>query len=145
MTIPVTRRLSVLYFCEGFTDIRFVVGLSEICDLTMAAPAWEFRESGLADRIAHSGARLQVDEIHGRRPAFQIRSFLYLLRNIRKYDVVLSQDMVRGSLNATVAGKVCGVPVVTYLGIAPLEYFRCRRERGQMGWLMPMAGAAVIR
>ena len=30
-----SRRLKVLYFCEGFTDIRFVVGLSEICDLRM--------------------------------------------------------------------------------------------------------------
>jgi len=145
MTIPANRRLNVLYFCEGFTDIRFVVGLSEICELTMAAPAWEFRVSGLADRIAASGAKLKVDEILGRRPAFQIRSFVYLLRNIRKYDVVLSQDMVRGSLNATVAGKLCGVPVVTYLGIAPLEYFRCRRERGQMGWLKATAGEAFIR
>src|SRR5580693_4465433 len=104
MNTTPAKRLKVLYFCEGFTDIRFVVGLSEICELTMAAPAWEFRVSGLADRIAASGAKLKVDEIPGRRPAFQIRSFVYLLRNIRKYDVVLSQDMVRGSLNATVAG-----------------------------------------
>ena len=87
MNTPPEKRLKVLYFCEGFTDIRFVVGLSEICDLEMAAPAWEFRSSGLADRVAHSGITLKVDEIHGRRPAFQLRSFLYLLRNMRKYDV----------------------------------------------------------
>jgi hypothetical protein len=35
--------LRVLYFVEGFTDIRFVVGLSEICDLTMAVPAGPLR------------------------------------------------------------------------------------------------------
>jgi hypothetical protein len=29
----------VLFVVEGFTDIRFVVGLSEICDLTMVVPA----------------------------------------------------------------------------------------------------------
>ena len=29
----------VLFFVEGNTDIRFIVGLSEICDLTMAVPA----------------------------------------------------------------------------------------------------------
>ena len=138
-------RLKVLYFCEGFTDIRFVVGLSEICDLEMAAPAWEFRSSGLADRIDHSGITLKVDEIHGKRPAFQLRSFLYLLRNMRKYDVVLSQEMVRGSMNATVAGKLTGVPVVTYLGVAPVEYWRCRRERGQIGWIKSKAGEAFIR
>jgi len=83
-------RLKVLYFCEGFTDIRFVVGLSEICDLEMAAPAWEFRSSGLADRIDHSGITLKVDEIHGKRPAFQLRSFLYLLRNMRRSKPILA-------------------------------------------------------
>lgn len=137
--------MKVLYFCEGFTDIRFVVGLSEICDLTMAAPQWEFQVSGLADRIAESGASLAVDAISGRRPAFQAKSFFYLLRNIRKYDVVLSQEMVRGSLNATVAGALMGVPVVTYLGVAPVEYYRCRRERRQIGAVKAAAGEAFIR
>ena len=137
--------MKVLYFCEGFTDIRFVVGLSEICDLTVAAPAWEFQVSGLADRIAQSGASLSVDAINGRRPAFQAKSFLYLLRNIRKYDVVVSQEMVRGSLNATVAGALMGVPVVTYLGVAPVEYYRCRRERRQIGAMKAAVGEAFIR
>ena len=76
--------MRVLYFCEGFTDIRFVTGLSEICDLTMVAPAWEFEVSGLADRIAASGARLTVETIKGRRPAYQVRSFLYLLHPHRR-------------------------------------------------------------
>lgn len=136
--------MKVLYFCEGFTDIRFVVGLAEICDLTMVAPGWEFRSSGLADRIARSGAALAIHTIEGRRPAFQGRSFLYLLRNIRNFDVVLSQEMVRGSMNATIAGRVMGVPVVTYLGVAPVEYYRCRRERGQIGKLKALAGEAFI-
>lgn len=138
-------RLKVLYFCEGYTDIRFVVGLSEICDLTMLAPVWEFRTSGLADRIEQSGAKLRVMTIEGKRPAFQLRSFAYLLRNMRAFDVVLSQDMVRGSLNTTVAGRLLGVPVVTLLGIAPVEYYRCRRERGRIGWLEAAAGEAFIR
>jgi glycosyltransferase involved in cell wall biosynthesis len=138
-------RLKVLYFCEGYTDIRFVVGLSEICDLTMLAPVWEFRTSGLADRIEQSGAKLRVVTIEGKRPAFQLRSFAYLLRKMRAFDVVLSQDMVRGSLNTTVAGRLLGVPVVTLLGIAPVEYYRCRRERGRIGWLEAAAGEAFIR
>lgn len=137
--------MKVLYFCEGFTDIRFVTGLSEICDLTMVVPAWEFEVSGLAGRIAASGARLKVETIKGRRPAYQLRSFLYLLRNIRRFDVVLSQDMVRGSLNSTVAGRLCGVPVVTLLGIDPVAYYRCRRERRRIGWLEAAAGEAFIR
>ena len=137
--------MKVLYFCEGFTDIRFVVGLSEICDLTLLAPDWEYHASGLAERIAQSGATLRVVTIRGRRPLFQVRSFVYLLRHIRRFDVVLSQDMVRGSLNATIAGRMMGVPVVTYLGIAPIEYYRCRRERGRIGWLEAAAGEAFIR
>ena len=137
--------MKVLYFCEGFTDIRFVVGLSARCDLTMVTPEWEFRSSGLADRIVHSGARLTVDEIPGRRPAFQVKSLVYLLRNVRKFDVVLSQGMVRGAVNATLAGALMGVPVVTYLAIAPVAYWRCRRERRQIGPLKAMAGEAFIR
>lgn len=138
-------RLRVLYCCEGFNDIRFVVGLSQLCDLTMVIPEWELRSSGLAERITHSGAKLSIDEIGGRRLAFQMKSFLYLVQNIRKYDVVLSQGMVRGSLNSTVAGKLTGVPVVTYLGISPVEYWRCRRERKQMGVVKSILGEAFIR
>ena len=127
------RRVKVLYFCEGYTDIRFVVGLSEMCELTMAIPERHLNESGLAARLADSAARVHVDAIKGGRLAFQSRSMLYLLSNIRSFDVVLSQEMGRGSLNATAAGKALGVPVVLYLGTSPVEYFRCRRLRRQVG------------
>src|SRR6185436_7798907 len=122
-----------------------VVGLSEICDLTLATPARQFRESGLSERIAESGARLSVDTIDGGRLAFQARSLLYLLGHIRGFDVVLSQEMGRGSLNATIVGKLMGVPVVTYLGTSPVEYFRCRRQRGQIGQIEAMAGEMFLR
>jgi len=116
--------MKVLYFCEGYTDIRFVVGLSEMCDLTMAIPDRHLRESGLADRLAESAARVHVDAIKGGRLAFQWRSVLYLVRAVRSFDVVLSQEMGRGSLNATAVGKALGIPVVLYLGTSPVEYFR---------------------
>lgn len=125
--------MKVLYFCEGYTDIRFVVGLSEICDLTMAIPSKHLHESGLADRLVESGARVHVDTLDGGRLAFQWRSMMYLLRRLRSFDVVLSQEMGRGSLNATAVGKALGVPVVLYLGTSPVEYFHCRRIRGQVG------------
>ena len=53
--------------------------------------------------------------------------------------------MLRGAFNATVVGAVRGVPVVTYMGISPIEYFRCRRERGQIGAVAAWAGETVIR
>jgi glycosyltransferase involved in cell wall biosynthesis len=137
--------VKVLYFCEGFTDIRFVVGLSEICELTLAVPARQFRESGLRDRVAESGARLRVDTIEGGRLVFQARSFFYLLEHIREFDVVLSQEMGRGSLNATLIGRAKGVPVVTYLGTSPVEYFRCRRQRRQIGQIAAIAGEMFLR
>src|SRR5688572_10931680 len=137
--------MNVLYFCEGFTDIRFVAGLAERCDLTFATPEWEFQVSGLADRILHSGIPLKVDAIRGKRPAFQLRSFAYLLRNIRHYDIVLSQGMSRGSLNSTVAGRLMGVPVVTYESIAAVAYWRCRSERGSIGRVRAFAGELFIR
>jgi glycosyltransferase involved in cell wall biosynthesis len=143
------RRVKVLYFCEGYTDIRFVAGLSEICDLTMAIPERHLHESGLAARLADSSANLHVDAIEGGRLAFQWRSMLYLLNNIRSFDVVLSQEMGRGSLNAIAAGRALGVPIVLYLGTSPVEYFRCRRLRGQVGpfraWASEMFLATSMR
>ena len=140
-----TAHLKVLYFCEGFTDVRFVVGLAKVCDLTLATPAWEFRSSGLAERLHARSAALKVEEIHGRRPVFQIRSLWYLLRHVREFDVVLSQGMSRGSLNSTIVGWIRGVPVVTYESVAAIGYWRCRRERGQIGALAATAGEAFLR
>jgi glycosyltransferase involved in cell wall biosynthesis len=138
-------RPRVLFFVEGNTDIRFVVGLSEICDLTMAVPARAYEESTLKARVAASGARLRVHEIAGGRAAFQLRSLAYLWRAVPAFDVVLGQEMLRGSLNATVVGALRGVPVVTTMALPPVEYFRCRRERGQIGAFGAWAGEAVIR
>jgi glycosyltransferase involved in cell wall biosynthesis len=141
----VEGRPRVLFFVEGHTDIRFVVGLSEICDLTMAVPARAFDESGLKARVRASGARLRVHEIAGSRAAFQLRSLAFLWTAIREFDVVLAQEMLRGSLNATVVGALRGVPVVTTMALPPVEYFRCRRERGRIGVVTAWAGEAVIR
>jgi len=137
--------MRVLFFVEGFTDIRFIVGLSEICDLTLAVPARAFRESGLDERLRESGARVEVHAIEGGRFAFQWRSLLWLVRHLPAFDVVLAQEMLRGGVNATLAGALRGVPVVTYMGISPIEYFRCRRERRQIGAAAAAAGEAAIR
>jgi glycosyltransferase involved in cell wall biosynthesis len=137
--------MRVLFFVEGFTDIRFLVGLSEICDLTVVVPSRAYRSSGLVDRVAASGARLRVDEIHGGRAAYQLRSLRYLWRHASEFDVVLAQEMLRGALNANLAGILKGVPVVTYMGISPIEYFRCRRERRQIGALTTLGGELAIR
>ena len=137
--------MRVLFFVEGFTDIRFLVGLSEMCDLTVAVPSRAYRSSGLVDRVAASGARLSVNEIPGGRFAYQLRSLRYLWRCAGEFDLVLAQEMLRGALNANLVGAVKGVPVVTYMGISPIEYFRCRRERGQIGALAGIGGELAIR
>jgi hypothetical protein len=137
--------LRVLFFVEGFTDIRFVVGLSEICDLTMVVPARAYEESTLRARVAASGARVHVHEIAGGRLAFQARSFAYLWHVARDFDVILSQEMLRGSLNAAVVGALRGVPVVTTMSMPALEYFRCRRERKQIGAAAAFIGESIVR
>ena len=78
-------RLRVLFFVEGFTDIRFVIGLSEIADVTMLVASDAYRSSGLRDRVLASGARLTVDEIPGGRLAFQLKSIPWLLRHARPH------------------------------------------------------------
>lgn len=143
--MSIARRPRVLFFVEGFTDIRFVLGLNEICDLTLCVTGQAYTSSGLRDRVAASGVRIDVDEIPGGRMAFQARSLPYLMKRARDFDVILSQEVLRGSLNATIAGRLTGVPVVTYMGIAPVEYFQCRRERGRIGALPALLGRTAIR
>jgi glycosyltransferase involved in cell wall biosynthesis len=137
--------MRVLFFVEGFTDIRFLVGLSEVCELTVAVPRQAYRSSGLDERVRASGARLRVEPIDGGRVVFQARSLGYLWKRAGDFDVVLAQEMLRGALNATLVGALKGVPVVTYMGISPIEYFRCRRERGQIGPLAAWGGELAIR
>ena len=144
-TGPVHPPLRVLFFVEGFTDIRFVAGLSEVCELTMMVPARTYRESQLNSRVMQSGAKVRVTEIPGGRMAFQFRSLRALWRAVGDFDVILSQEVLRGSLNATIIGRLRDTPVVTYMGISPLEYFRCRRERRQIGVLTTWAGETAIR
>jgi glycosyltransferase involved in cell wall biosynthesis len=138
-------RLKVLFFVEGFTDIRFVVGLSEICELTLAVPSRTYQASGLAQRIAESGAAVTVATIAGGRLGFQARSLGFLLRHGGKFDVILAQEMLRGALNANLAGILRRVPVIAFMALAPAEYFRCRRERGQISRLTWLLGDTVIR
>lgn len=140
-----SKSIRVLFFVEGFTDVRFVIGLSTICKLTMVVPERTYVSSGLKQRVEDSGASLEVQEISGSRIGFQIRSLRYLLKNASRFDVILAQEVLRGALNATIVGKMRGVPVVTYMGIAPVEYFRCRRQRHQIGWAKALIGELTIR
>src|SRR5437762_14196545 len=92
---PVTRvadPLRVLFFVEGFTDIRFVGGLSTICDLTIAVSAKKYAESGLGERVLNSRAKLTVIEIPGNRLVFQINSFRHLWERAKEFDLILSQE-----------------------------------------------------
>jgi glycosyltransferase involved in cell wall biosynthesis len=144
-TAKTSGRLRVLFFVDGFTDIRFVVGLSEVCDLTMALPAHAYVESTLKERVASSGARVKVHEIEGGRLTFQSQSFAYLWSVAQNFDVILSQEMLRGSLNATIIGALRHVPVVTTLATSPVDYFKCRRERGQIDAATSWLGTSLIR
>lgn len=137
--------LRVLFLVEGFTDIRFVAGLSEICALTMLVPAEQYNASELKHRVCGLLLAVEVVEIAGGRAAFQLRSLSWAMRNAGRFDVILAQEVLRGALNANLAGRVRRVPVVTYMGIAPVEYFRCRRERGQIGPIKAKAGEVMIR
>ena len=135
----------VLFLVEGNTDIRFVTGLSEISSLTMAVPAITYNRSDLKERIQASGARVEIDELPGGRILFQLSSLLHVLRRARDFDIVLCQEVLRGALSGTLAGALTNTPVINYMGISPVEYFRCRRERGQIGPLKAWAGESFIR
>src|ERR1700681_2886753 len=77
-----SQRLRVLFVIEGYSDIRFITGLSDICDLTLLTPARQYRESGLHDRVLQSGVSVQIDEWEGGRLRYQIDCLRYLLKNV---------------------------------------------------------------
>lgn len=135
----------VLFVVEGHTDIRFVAGLAGVSDLTMLVPASAFRASGLDNRMREAGLRVPVHELPGGRLAFQGRSFVWLWRHAREFDVVLSQELLRGTLSANLAGVLRGVPVVASVLVPAIEYFRCRRERRQIGPVKAWAGETLMR
>jgi glycosyltransferase involved in cell wall biosynthesis len=137
--------LQVLFLVEGFTDIRYVDGLARICDLAMAIPVRTYESSGLKQRLADCGSPVAVHEIPGGRLGFQARSLAYLMREIRQFDVVLAQEVTRGALSANLAGRMRGVPVLNTLMVAPVDYFRCRREWGRIAWWKYRLGDATIR
>src|SRR4029079_14900675 len=101
--------------------------------------------SGMDERVADSGAELRVMTVAGGRFRFQLQSMRAIWREAAGCDVVLSQELLRGSLNANVVARLRRTPVVTYVGISPLEYFRCRRERRLIGPLASWLGSTVIR
>lgn len=140
-----SRALKVLFVVEGFSDIRFVTGLSEICELTMVVPARQYHQSGLHQRLLMSGSNVNVDLVQGGRLRYQAACFSYLLKRAREFDVILSQEILRGSFNSCIIGRLYNKPVVTYMNIPPVEYFRCRRERKQCSWIRAQVGEAVIR
>src|SRR5688572_33045921 len=114
--------MRVLFFVEGFTDIRFVVGLSEVCDLTLAVPARAFRESGLDERLRESGARVEVRTIEGGRLGFQWRSLAWLWREAASFDVVLAQEMLRGGVRASGGRAARGVRREPHMRLAHIEH-----------------------
>ena len=44
-------RPKLLFFVEGFTDIRFVTGLAGIAELSLCVPEGHYRSSGLRERV----------------------------------------------------------------------------------------------
>jgi glycosyltransferase involved in cell wall biosynthesis len=76
---------------------------------------------------------------------YQAECFRYLWRNAEQFDVIFSQELLRGSLNSCLVGALKKKPVVTYMCIPPVQYYRCRRDRAQCGWARAKVGEAVIR
>jgi glycosyltransferase involved in cell wall biosynthesis len=135
----------VLLLLEGFVDIRLLMLLSRICRMTVVTPLENFYTSELNFRIRSAGLDLPVHIIPGDRIEFQWRSLKLLLRIGHRFDLLLAQENLRGALNVNIAGQLLRKPVLTYTGIPPVEYFRCRHERGQISWPVSLAGQTFIR
>ena len=67
------KNLKILFFVEGFTDIRMVLGVAALGKLTLIVPARQFAESGLKEMIRQSGVQVNTQEIDGGRLTYQFR------------------------------------------------------------------------
>ncbi len=138
------NQMKLLFVVEGNTDIRFVDGLSRHFALTLLVPRSQYEQSGLKARIQGLGLNLDVVEISGGRLRYQWGSLRWLLTNAKNFDVIVAQEILRGALNANLAGRFAKVPVVTYVCLPSLEYFDCRRERKQISQGEWIVGRALI-
>jgi glycosyltransferase involved in cell wall biosynthesis len=138
-------RPRMIFVVEGFTDIRFLSVLAEVSNLTVLAPRVKCRQSGLYERLCELGLPATLIELEGDRLQYQAASAAYLWRHAKKFDLILGQEMLRGALSASVVGRLRKVPVVTYMCLPPVEYFRCRRLRRQVNWVTAAFGEAAIR
>ena len=106
------------------------MGLSEICDLTMALPARAYEESALKTTCRRQRSASARARDCRRSRAFQLVRLAYLWRTVSRFDVVLSQRCC--ALSERDLACAFAVYRSDDHGLPPVEYFRCRRERGRM-------------
>lgn len=137
-------KVNVLFLVEGFVDVRLLRVLCQVANLTLITPMVPFYSSQLNLRIRRSGLAIPVHIIPGDRLEFQWRSLKILLKISYKSDLILAQENLRGAINANIAGRIHGKPVLTYTAIPAQAYYRCRRRRGQISRSKEYLGLIVI-
>lgn len=137
-------KVNVLFLVEGFVDVRLLRVLCQVANLTLITPMVPFYSSQLNLRIRRSGLAIPVHIIPGDRLEFQWRSLKILLKISYKSDLILAQENLRGAINANIAGRIHGIPVLTYTAIPAQAYYRCRRRRGQISRAKEYLGLIVI-
>lgn len=144
--MALAQKPKLLFVLEGNTDIRFVAGLCQYFHLTIIGPSANLRQTGgLLERIERLGLDLKLIELSGGRLVYQLKSFIEVFKIAKNFDVLFSQENLRGTLNAGLIGRLLGVPVISHSGMPPREYFRCRYERGQISWAKYFIGDTVIK
>lgn len=140
------QKKNVLLFLEGNTDIRYVRGLAESSNLEIAIPKTIFEKvGGLKNRINDLGLEIRVNQLGGGRFFFQFKSFIFLVKNIRRFDLILSQENLRGTLNANIVGLIFNKPVYSFTCFPPVEYYRCRYKRKQVSYVHYLVGVGIIK
>lgn len=136
----------VLLFLEGNTDIRYIRGLALSSELEIVIPKSIYEKNGgLKKRIESLDLKVLVHPLAGGRMAFQFKSLIFLFKNITKFDFVLSQENLRGTLNANIVGLVFNKAVHSFTCFPAVEYYRCRYKRSQISYLHYMVGVSVIK
>ena len=129
----------LLFFVEGFTDIRFVVGLSEISRLSLCVPAAAYAESGLKARVAASGIRKRARANTTVRPSWS--TSLYSVGFLLSLIFIASQP--RGSASPALPEEMGTTPGAPCAEAGATGASRTSHERTMIAIGMRMSEAVV--
>ncbi|MCA1839297.1 MAG: glycosyltransferase family 4 protein [Actinobacteria bacterium] len=127
----------VVYVFDTTLDVRFVDSFSTIFELTLLS-------SSTAGTTNLAGGHHRTVRLDAKRISFWLKAALWLIRHRPEYDLVFGLDTLSAAAGCNLAKLITRRPLILVLLRPTVDYFRCRRLRGE-GGLKYLIGLAAVR